>query len=406
MSKINTKVFISGSIIIVLIVIGLSFIDSPTFGVSYEVEAENENFPVEENIEEPVEEKIIPEYVDTPENVKAIYMSACVAATPSFRDELVKLTEETELNSIMIDIKDFSGTIAIETELEGKEAGGCRAPDMREFIQTLHEKGIYVIGRITVFQDPFYSKRYPELAVKKASDGSVWVDHKGLSFIEVGAKPYWEYIVKLSKESYKMGFDELNFDYIRFPSDGNMKDIAFPFSEEIISQHEVNGKSYALEEFFKYLKVEMDELGVVTSADIFGMTTTNTDDLNIGQLLEKTMPYFDYVAPMVYPSHYPNNFNGWSNPNHYPHEVVEYAMTEAVRRVNEMKNSETLSQEVKDFVSPNQLRTWIQDFDYGGNYGAEEVRTQIQASYDAGVDSWMIWAPSNRYTRGALLDAE
>ena len=123
----------------------------------------------------------------------------------------------------------------------------------------------------------------------------------------------------LSKDSYVAGFDELNFDYIRFPPDGNMKDIDFSWSK---------GKTKAdvLEYFFAYLHDALKNTGAVISADLFGMTTTNTDDLNIGQVLERALPYFDYIAPMVYPSHYPPNFNGWKNPNHYPYELIKFVV--------------------------------------------------------------------------------
>jgi len=357
--------------------------------------------------DETVNEVEIPElppvvHIDTPESVKTIYMTACVAGTLNFRNDLVELIDETEINSIIIDIKDFSGTISFPTELLGSTGTGCKASDMKEFIELLHSKGVYVIGRITVFQDPLYTKAHPELAVKKASDGSVWKDHKGLSFIEVGAKPYWDYIVDLSRESKAIGFDELNFDYVRFPSDGNMKDIYYPFSENKVNADPDFGKAIALEDFFKFLKVEMDKLDITTSADLFGMTATNKDDLNIGQVLERALPYFDFIAPMVYPSHYPKNFNGWSNPNDHPYDIIHFSMTEAARRVEEMKSSTSTPQAVRDFISTDQLRPWIQDFDYGGDYGPVEVRAQIQATYDSGLDSWMIWAPSNRYTKGAL----
>lgn len=362
------------------------------------------------------------EYISTPEATKAAYMTACVAGTPSFRQNLVDLVEETELNSMIIDVKDFSGTISFDiedadsrnrSEMIGVDGTGCRVSDMKEFVATLKEKGIYTIARITVFQDPFYSARHPELAVKKASDGTVWKDHKGISFIEVGAKPYWDYIIDLAKESHEIGFDEINFDYVRFPSDGNMKDIYFPFSEETIVNNPSDGKAIALENFFKYLKSEIDEYnsqrikdgynqGMVTSADLFGMVTTNTDDLNIGQVLERALPYFDFIAPMVYPSHYPPHFNGWADPNKVPYDLIHFVMESGVNRVQELDSATTTPQSVRDHVSVDQLRPWIQDFDYGGNYDVAEVRAQIQATYDVGLDSWMLWAPSNRYTRGAL----
>jgi hypothetical protein len=219
--------------------------------------------------------------------------------------------------------------------------------------------------------------------VKKKSDGTVWKDRKGLSFIDVSAKPYWEYIATLARDAYAIGFDEINFDYIRFPSDGNMKDIAYPWTA-------TTTKSVALEKFFAYLEQEVKPSGAVISADLFGMTTTNTDDLNIGQVLEPALRHFDYVAPMVYPSHYPPNFNGWVNPNEHVYGVVKYSMDKAVLRAN------TAS------TTPLKLRPWLQDFDYGGDYGAVEVRAQIQATYDAGLTSWMLWDPNNRYTPAAL----
>jgi hypothetical protein len=357
-------------------------------------ENKNASFDYVEDTPKDVEEIVTNTHLQTPEPLKSVYMSACAAATPSYREHLVSLIEKTELNSIIIDVKDFSGTITIPTDLEGKNGTGCKVPDMKEFLDLLRSKNIYTIARITVFQDPHYTKAHPELAVKKASDLSVWKDFKGLSFIEVGAKPYWDYIVDLSYQSYDIGFDEINFDYVRFPSDGPMKDIHYPNLGS-------KTKAEALEEFFIYLGGKMKERKIPTSVDLFGMTTTNKDDLNIGQVLERALPHFDYVAPMVYPSHYPNNFNGWANPDDYVYETVYFAMSSAVNRVNAMKNATTTPQEVRDHLSPLQLRTWIQDFDYGGTYGVAEIQEQIQATYDAGLTSWMVWDPSNRYTEGA-----
>jgi len=361
-------------------------------------------------------------HIETPEQVKAIYMTSCVAGTPSFREKLVSLINETEINSVMIDIKDYTGTISYNPSNEELrhmwENARCGTSDMKEFIKSLHYDGIYVIGRVTVFQDPHLTSIRPDLAVKFASTGEVWKDHKGLSFTDVSAKEVWDYHIAIAKDAYGIGFDEINFDYIRFPSDGPMDDIYFPFSKD-------TPKAVALEKFFAYLHENLKETGMVTSADIFGMTTTNTDDLNIGQVLERVLPYFDYVAPMVYPSHYPKDFNGWSNPNDYPHEVVEFAMASAVKRSESTVSSvETLYTEYvppvednletleineardgyykKPSFSRDKLRTWIQDFDYGGDYGPEEVRAQIEASYDAGVKSFMIWDPGNTYTREAL----
>jgi len=367
------------------------------------------------------EDIFVATHVATPNAVKAIYMTACVAGTPSFRSDLVRIVEDTEVNSLIIDIKDYSGGISFKIEdpqFTSAIGVNCYARDMLEFIASLHEKNIYVIGRITVFQDPHYAKLRPDLAVKKESDKTiVWADYKGINFIDVGAEEYWKYIVDLSKESYALGFDEINFDYIRFPSDGNMRDIYYPFSEEELIKDPSYGKAKVVREFFRYLHKELQDTDVVLSADLFGMVTTNSDDLNIGQVMEFALPYFDYIAPMVYPSHYPKYFNGYANPNHYVYEVVQFSMTKAVERlqatttrVKELGDvpiaSTTPQLYTKQVFDKLKLRPWLQDFDYGGDYDVEEVRKQIQATYDSGLTSWMLWAPSNRYTEGALEPAE
>ncbi len=325
-------------------------------------------------------------HVETPSAVKGVYMTACVASTPSWRNSMKKMIEDTELNSVVIDIKDYSGTISfIDPTLQTESAGGCRVKDMRDFIAELHKSNIYTIGRITVFQDPYYSKIHPELAVKSKATGGVWKDHKGLSFIDVGAKPYWDFIVDLSKKSYALGFDELNFDYIRYPSDGNMQDTDYTWTVGSSTKAEM------VKSFFSYLHEALKDTGVKISADLFGMTTTATDDLGIGQILEDTLPYFDFVDPMVYPSHYPSTWSGLKNPAEHPYEVIKISMQGGIDKV------------VAASSTPNKLRPWIQDFNLGATYGPAEVRAQIQATYDIGLTSWLVWDAGNTYTEGAFL---
>jgi hypothetical protein len=342
-------------------------------------------------------------HVETPKPLKAIYMTSCVGATPSWRKELVKMIEDTELNAIVMDIKDYTGTISFPIQsTEFMEAtNGCFVSDMKDFIKTLHEKQIYVIGRVQVFQDGAMTKSRPDLAVK-TKDGAVWKDRKGISFIDVGAKEYWDHVIDLAKLSYEVGFDEVNFDYIRYPSDGDMKNIAFPHSGSTT-------KPVMLERFFMYLRAAIPQGAPVISADVFGMTTVNTDDLNIGQVLERALPHFDYVAPMVYPSHFPTGFNGWKNPNDVPGDVIRYSMGKGVERAVALEKLESgfvPSTSTPTFVPTgkykDRLRPWLQDFDYGGDYDATDVRAQIQATYDVGLESWMLWDPGNKYTRSAL----
>jgi hypothetical protein len=338
-------------------------------------------------------------------------MTACVASNLTLRSKLVSLIDETELNTVVIDVKSFDGYVSFITEdprLASSTGGDCVVRDMKEFVETLHAHGIYVAGRIAVFQDKLMVKMRPELAVKKDSDRAlVWKDYKGIPWIDAGAKPHWDYIALVAKEAYDIGFDEANFDYIRFPSDGNMKDIYYPWSDS-------KNKSDIIESFFAYLHGQLSDTGVKMSADLFGMTTTNEDDLNIGQVMEKALPYFDYIAPMVYPSHYPHNFNHWGDPNKRPYDIVRYSMDRAVARtiatttpVKTIDGSLVSTSTVpwlysKPAWSKSKLRPWLQDNNYPVIYTAEMVRAQIQAAYDSGLDSWMLWNAANRYTKGAL----
>jgi len=190
-------------------------------------------------------------------------------------------------------------------------------------------------------------------------------------------------MVLLSRASERAGFDELNYDYIRFPSDGNMADIVFSHSGE-------KNKADVLDSFFSYLRAELkggeNALLVPLSADVFGMTTTNTDDLGIGQVLERIDKHFDYIAPMVYPSHYPPTFLGFKNPADHPYEVIKFAMEAAVLRL------------AAPTSTPTKLRPWIQDFDLGATYDEPMIRAQKKAVYDSGLQSWLSWDPANRYT--------
>jgi hypothetical protein len=436
MYKIGTPLIIIAILFAVMSFVPLPMFDVTTDGsanatmkgvdVSYKNE-ESQTVP-------PVDTRPVVKHVPLPKQVKAIYMTSCVVGTPTFRQKLVDLTAETEINSIIIDIKDFSGTISFSPDSEAWQPAWqnsrCGARDMRDFVATLHDMDIYVIGRITVFQDPFYAPSHPELAVKRTDGVTVWRDFKGLSFIDVGARPYWDHLTQLAVDSYNIGFDELNFDYVRYPSDGPMQDISFTQSKTFPGD---NNKQANLEDFFKYLSEQLDEesnFAAVrhentgrasstpwTSVDLFGMTTTNFDDLSIGQVQDRAAPYFDFVAPMVYPSHYPDNFLGLGDPNDYPYKIVYHAMKSGVDRMvssttpmqgflHERIGTSTPAVYSKPVYTGDRLRTWIQDFDYGGDYDAADVRAQIQASYDAGVNSWMIWAPSNIYTKAALLSAE
>lgn len=326
-------------------------------------------------------------HIKTPEKVKAIYMSSWVAGSDDFRNSLVKIIDTTELNAVVIDIKDSTGRVSFHTtdeEIKNIGSSENRIKNIRSLTSLLHSKGIYIIGRISVFQDPYITNRNPEWAIKKLSDGKVWKDRKGLSFLDPTNKNVHDYIIKLALYSYNEGFDEINFDYIRYPSDGNMKDINYNLAP---------GRTRAdnIEAFFKHLSQEIKKSGdIPISADLFGLTTEAKDDMGIGQVWEKAIPHFDYVCPMIYPSHYPPGHAGYKNPASYPYEIIDRALIGAISKTKAINEN------------TNKIRPWLQDFDLGATYTADMVQKQFNATYDNDLDSWMLWDPSNKYTPSAL----
>lgn len=334
----------------------------------------------------PAEPVFVVKHIKTPEPLKAVYITSWAAGNKKFRDHIYDLASSTEINAVVIDIKDYTGKIGFlvdDPELQKFESGENRIPDIKEYIGTLHDMGIYVIGRLSSFQDSHLINLHPEWAVKTPT-GEVWKDYKGVKWLEVGAKPVWDYLIQIARYSHSIGFDEINFDYIRFPSDGNIKNIAYNWTDG-------RPRSEVLREFFMYIRQELSDLDAPISADLFGLTTSAYDDLGIGQVLEDALAYFDYVSPMVYPSHYGSGFNGIVKPATEPYKVVKLAMDEAVKKA------------LKADISPHKLRPWLQDFDLGATYTPDMVRAQIQATYDAGLSSWMLWNAGVRYQKNALL---
>jgi len=243
-----------------------------------------------------------------PKNIKAIYLTANTASNEMRMDEIIDLANKTEINAVVIDLKDYSGYILFDTKSDYLKKYGTEKillKNLGDVINKLHQNGIYVIARITVFQDPILAQKRPDLAVKsKKAGGAVWKDRSGLAWLDPAAPEVWDYIATLAKSAAQYGFDELNFDYVRFPSDGLLYDMSFPYYDGTTEKKEV------LKEFFEYLSNNLFPLGIKTSADLFGLTMVYDNDMNIGQVLENALPYFDYICPMVYPSHYANGFLG------------------------------------------------------------------------------------------------
>ena len=366
----------------------------------------------------------------TPETIKAIYVTSWSAGNKKAIDRLIDLIRETELNAMVIDIKDYSGHVTYDIEVPDVlkyKAKEVRISKINSLIKKLHDEGIYVIARLTVFQDPILSSIRPDLAVQNISTGEPWLDRKGLGWIDPSAKEAWDYNIAIAKDALLRGFDEINFDYIRFPSDGDLSLMKFPFYNI-----ETVYKKDAIREFFAYLRGELE--GYKISADLFGLSSINKDDLGIGQVIEYAYEFFDYVSPMVYPSHYAKGFLALDEPAKYPYEVIKYSMHTAMVRLIAY-SQDVIMQALDELQSasggespkvklPNsKLRPWIQDFDLGGvPYGVEEVRAQINALYDSAksfecqgenqtlclnpLNGWMLWDPANIYTKEALLSTE
>lgn len=340
-----------------------------------------------------------------PDVVQAIYMTSYAAGTPSFKDEIVKVIEKTKVNSLVIDLKDYSGYLGYNTDLEKPKeykAVDLRIRNLNKLIKELHNKDIYLIARVAVFQDPRLAKARPDLAVKD-KNGEVWKDRKGLTWVDPNSKEVWDYNAAIAEEAFNRGFDEVNFDYIRFPSDGSgVNNLVYPFWNK-----NEESKRETIKSFFKFLKERFPEKTI--SGDIFGQATVDREDMGIGQILEDAYDYFDYVAPMIYPSHFENGFIGYKNPAEHPYEVVKYSLDEAVKRLeqhellrqrdarNSTTTPEMLLDEDKRAVR-EKLRPWLQDFDLGADYTVLMVKAQMKAVKDAGLEgSWMIWNPKNVY---------
>lgn len=324
-------------------------------------------------------------HIKTPKHVKAVYMSSWVAGTPSIRAKMVKLIDETELNSIVIDVKDNTGLLS----------WNGRVADLGGFIDELHSKNIYVIARVAAFQDPLYIKDHPEQAVRSKKTGEIWRDHKGVPWVDTGSKDMWKYIENVSKDAYALGFDEINLDYIRFATDGPLSDMTFPISGE----RGLTDKPGIVSDFYHYITDALHKDGIPVSGDLFGIIMiTNVDIKTLGQDMHSALETFDYVSPMVYPSHFYAGTAGYQNPAAHPGEIIFYAMSAGIKIADEVASS--TGQATSTIRA--KYRPFYQDFDMGATYTAEMVRAQITAGEKLGINSWMLWDPANKYTPSAL----
>ena len=366
--------------------------------------------------------------INPPKIVKGVYLTGWSAANNRKIEEIIRLKKQDRINTVVIDIKDWSGYVFYDAkvkEVEEYKAKKILIKNIEEFLNNLHQQGIYVIGRIVVFQDPVLARARKDLALKRHSQKDIlWCDNLKLSWVDPSSIEVWKYNLKIAKDALEKGFDEINFDYIRFPSDGNLKEIDYPFWNKKKSKQEV------IKSFFKYLR---ENLGTSTlSIDVFGMTTVRNDDLGIGQVLEDAFEYFDYICPMVYPSHFESGFLGYKNPAKHPYQVVKYCMENALKKLivysstslavstssysllptsscptssystssysHTLKYTEKKTSKKKKFPK---IRPWLQDFDLKAKYNVEMVKAEIKGIKDAlgeNFSGFLLWNPKNIYT--------
>jgi hypothetical protein len=306
--------------------------------------------------------------------------------------QLVGLAEQTGINALVIDVKDDRGfvlyhsRVALAHEIGADTVRPLSAERLRALLDTLRTRHIYPIARIVVAKDPLLATRRPAWAIRSRSDPEVaWHDRQGRPWVDANQRGVWQYAVDLAREAIDYGFSEVQFDYVRFPDDKSlMREATFPLA---------HGRTRAevIHEQLGFVHSALAPLGVPVSADVFGLTASDTTDMGIGQRWEMFVDQVDIVSPMSYPSHYAPGTYHLQNPNAHPYVVIDHTLKDAARRSVGIPHAAN-------------LRPWYQDFTLGPpHYGSTEVRAQIQAGYDNGIRSWLLWNPGSRYGATELL---
>lgn len=326
------------------------------------------------------------------EKVKGIYVTGPMAGS-SGMDSLITLVDETELNAMVIDVKNDDGNITWKPESgSAAEIGACinYISDMQGLMVKLKEHHIYTIARIVCFKDPYLAAARPELALKK-TDGTLVTDANGLAFVNPYREETWDYLVETALTASEMGFDEIQFDYVRFPigADADAADYGVDLQTET--------KEEAITGFLSYAAEKLGEKGIVFGADVFGtIIGSETDAERVGQNYKAIGGIVDVLSPMVYPSHYANGVFGLEVPDAEPYETVLRALQGSDLEL------QAVGEEKRAVVRP-----WLQSFTASWvpghiSYEGEEIRQQIQAVYDAGYEEWILWNASNRYSADGL----
>jgi hypothetical protein len=316
---------------------------------------------------------------------KALYLSSYGIGSKQLRESALSLINDTELNALVIDLKGDRGMVAFKSSTPlAAEVGAQKLitiKDISSLVSDLHAKGIYTIARIVVFKDDPLASAKPDLAIRTAG-GAIWKDRERLGWCNPFSKTVWDYNIDLAVEAARAGFDEIQFDYVRFP---DAPGLAYPLPN---TQENRVG---AISGFLAEARKRLIPYNVFLAADIFGYVAWNTDDTHIGQKLENLAAVLDYMSPMLYPSGFQFGIPGYRNPIQHPRQIVYLSLEKAKRRTN---------------LPAMRFRPWLQAFrDYAFDktpFQGEQIRAQIDAADNFGSDGWMLWNPRNIYTREGL----
>jgi hypothetical protein len=315
-----------------------------------------------------------------PHEVHGVHVTMALAGLPGKIDEYVAL-KAYGLNTLEVDVKDENGKVGFVSSALPKLARdiGAAQPfyDVDQVVRTVHAAGMYLIGRVVVMEDPTLSAARPDLALLRP-DGSRWLNNGGLGWVNPYDQRVWRYVVGVGAAAAKAGFDEIQFDYVRFPSDGDVS--------QIVYRHKVaEPKGTTIARFLRYASSRLHPLRVRVSADVFGLAATH--DLGIGQVPRRVARYIDTLYPMVYPSHFSSGEFGIQDPDAFPGRTVARALLDFRRQVKGMGLT---------------LIPWLQDFSLAHQYGLIEVTDQIAAARRQHAGGYLLWNPEGVYTREAL----
>lgn len=367
-------------------------IDKATFKFISSRKAQDKSYTYTEKNGALVQTKRIATALPTPEKVKGIYMSGYNFYRSSQRQKYIDFVQETELNTLVIDIKGSEGHFMFSPQSSLLQHWPLSKfsldyDEYKNALAELQNLGIYTIARVTTFQDPSAVRAFPHLALKD-NNGNVWENFQGVSWLDMTLEESWDLPIEQAKEAFRVGFDEVQFDYIRFPSDGYISRIKYGNLTDDKEKYEI------LSDFFARINSELEQYQQPISIDLFGLTYrdyTNPEyALGIGQRLIDAAKYFDYISPMIYPSHYGPGHFGLKSPVHSPYELLDASLEDGHQIL------------LREGVPVSFSRPWLQDFDLGAQYDAQKVRAQIRAADKNNTSGWLLWNARNVYTSEAL----